>query len=297
MYDPEVNHTVCAVVVTHNRRELLREALTALQAQTAPVRRILVVDNASSDGTDAMLREDFADLDVVRLAQNVGGSGGFHEGMRIAAEGDDEWLWLLDDDTIAQPDALEQLVAAWERFPEAYRPELLASVARWTDGGAHPMNVPHYRHEEAGFEYCAIERGTISIRTATFVSLLVRRRCAVEFGLPLADYFIWRDDIEWTARVLKGKHGVLVPTSVVTHKTLTKYGPVQGPPERFYYFVRNGIWMHIRSSAWQRREVMKLWVVFVHEVFDFLRTTKHRAAGVRAILRGLRDGIFSRPRR
>ena len=292
--------SVCAVVVTHNRRELLREALQALLTQSAPVERILVIDNASSDGTDAMLRSEFdgqAQVEVVRLTTNVGGAGGFHEGIRRAAEGTQEWLWLLDDDTIARPDTLEELLAAWRRFPDGEKPELLASQAWWSDGGVHPMNMPHFRHEEANFEFRAIERGTISIRTATFVSLLMRRRCVAEFGLPFADYFIWRDDIEYSGRILRDRLGVLVPRSIVIHKTATKYGPAQGSAERFYYFVRNGVWMHMRSSAWRGTEVLKLWGVFFHEILHFLRTTKELPAGLKSIARGFWDGVVTRPRR
>ncbi len=294
--------SVCAIIVTCNRRELLREALQALLAQTVPVTRLLVLDNASTDGTVDMLAEEFPSpkfpqLELVRLTQNVGGAGGFHEGLRRAAEGTEEWFWLLDDDTIAQRETLEELLLAWERFPENRKPELLTSQARWIDGGVHPMNVPHWKHNDAASEYCAAECGCLSIRTATFVSLLMRRRCVTEFGLPFADYFIWRDDIEYTGRVLREKLGVLVPRSVVLHKTLTKYGPAQGSAERFYYFVRNGVWMHTRSSAWGTNERIKLWIVFFHGILDFLRCTSERAAGLRSIARGFRDGIFARPRR
>ena len=71
---------VAAVVVTWNRRELLREALAALRAQTLPPVCIVVVDNASTDGTDELLREEaeHGDLDVVRLGKNTGGAGGFN---------------------------------------------------------------------------------------------------------------------------------------------------------------------------------------------------------------------------
>jgi GT2 family glycosyltransferase len=292
--------SVCAVVVTHNRRELLREALQAVLGQTAPVERVLVIDNASSDGTEAMLTSEFGDeqrIEAVRLSANVGGAGGFHEGIRRAAEGKQEWLWLLDDDTIARPDALEELLAAWRRFPDERKPELLASQAWWTDCGVHPMNMPHFRHEEADFEFQAVERGTISIRTATFVSLLMPRRCVAEFGLPFADYFIWRDDIEYTCRILRDRRGVLVARSIVVHKTATKYGPAQGSAARFYYFVRNGVWMHLRSSAWRGNEVVKLWIVFLHEIVKFLRGTNDLPAGLRSIARGFWDGLLKRPQR
>jgi rhamnopyranosyl-N-acetylglucosaminyl-diphospho-decaprenol beta-1,3/1,4-galactofuranosyltransferase len=67
-------------VVTWNRRELLAEALAALRSQSLPTATIVVVDNASTDGTDVALRGE-SDLDVVRLEQNTGGAGGFAVGI------------------------------------------------------------------------------------------------------------------------------------------------------------------------------------------------------------------------
>ena len=71
-------------MVTHNRREMLRKCLWALAGQTAPLARVTVVDNASSDGTAEMVAAEYPEVEVVRLSRNVGGAGGFHEGMRRA---------------------------------------------------------------------------------------------------------------------------------------------------------------------------------------------------------------------
>ena len=82
--------SICAIVVTHNRKEMLRECLAALADQTRQVDRILVVDNASSDGTRAMVEHDYRHVDLLHLPANEGGAGGFHEGMRRArADGAD----------------------------------------------------------------------------------------------------------------------------------------------------------------------------------------------------------------
>jgi GT2 family glycosyltransferase len=100
---------VWAVVVTYNRRALLEQCLDALRAQTRPPDRILVVDNASTDGTAEWVRGQ-DDVVALLLDENVGGAGGFHAGMRLAHAGGADWLWLMDDDTIPRPDALERLL-------------------------------------------------------------------------------------------------------------------------------------------------------------------------------------------
>jgi rhamnopyranosyl-N-acetylglucosaminyl-diphospho-decaprenol beta-1,3/1,4-galactofuranosyltransferase len=94
--------SVAAVVVTFNRKELLCECLDALLAQTYPVSRIVLIDNASSDGTAELLAEkgylENEIFDYLRLPVNSGGAGGFHEGVKRAFEAGFDWLWLMDDE-------------------------------------------------------------------------------------------------------------------------------------------------------------------------------------------------------
>jgi rhamnopyranosyl-N-acetylglucosaminyl-diphospho-decaprenol beta-1,3/1,4-galactofuranosyltransferase len=105
---------VTAVVVTYNRKELLAECLDGLFRQTRPVDRILLIDNASTDGTQEFLRQrgylDASAVEYVRLPANTGGAGGFREGMRRAYASDAEWIWLMDDDVEPVPDALETML-------------------------------------------------------------------------------------------------------------------------------------------------------------------------------------------
>ena len=101
---------ILAVVVTFNRRELLRRCVEALQAQTRPPDELLVINNGSTDGTEEMLRE----AGVPCLTQaNVGSAGGWHAGInRALSEGFDA-IWLMDDDGFPDPRALERLEASW----------------------------------------------------------------------------------------------------------------------------------------------------------------------------------------
>ena len=98
---------VTAVVVTYNRLPLLRRCLAALQAQTAQGLRVLVVDNASADGTAEYLKTLAMPGLVCRiLTENLGGAGGFAYGMQAAAELGCKAVWLMDDDTLPEPQAL-----------------------------------------------------------------------------------------------------------------------------------------------------------------------------------------------
>src|SRR5947209_6687626 len=136
---------VWAVVVTFNRKALLEQNLAALDASKPKPDHVLVIDNASTDGTPEMVREKFPWADLRTLPENVGGAGGFHAGMQTAYDGGAEWIWLMDDDTIPQPDSLAKLLAARERVPAGARsPLILASKVVWEDGRIHPMNAPGF---------------------------------------------------------------------------------------------------------------------------------------------------------
>jgi len=116
MEEENKKEKIAAVVVTYNRKELLKECLDALLAQTYPVDSIILIDNASIDGTPEFLKEQGylknPKIDYVRLPENTGGAGGFHEGVKRGYKKGYDWLWLMDDDAIAQKNTLEELMDA-----------------------------------------------------------------------------------------------------------------------------------------------------------------------------------------
>ena len=202
-----------AVVVTWNRRELLEEALAALGAQSHVLEQVVVVDNASTDGTDGLL-SGRTDLDVVRLATNTGGAGGFAVGIERALTHEPELVWLLDDDTIPTPDAARELVRVWQEYddPAGRPPVVLASKVVWTDGRDHPMNTPRQKPGASRAEVASAARlDSIPIRSASFVSIMCDAGAVRERGLPIADYFLWNDDFEYSTRLIRDRVGLYVP--------------------------------------------------------------------------------------
>ena len=237
---------VTAVVVTYNRRELLLESLAALHAQTRPPDEVIVVDNASTDDSAAAVRTKFPGVRLAVLDRNTGGAGGFAYGMALALAGPADLIWLMDDDTVPEPGALAALLAARDHQPAV---ALLASRVVWTDGRPHPMNTPRAKPFASRAERsAAAAAGCTAIRSASFVSILVDAAVCRARGLPQADYFLWNDDFEFTTRLLRGQLGWLCPASVVVHKTATFGTTDADPGPRFFYEVRNKVWM-LRSSA------------------------------------------------
>ncbi len=212
---------VVAVVVTYNRRELLLECLDAIARQSAPVADVLVVDNASTDGTPEALRGR-AGVTCVRLERNGGGAEGFHHGIRIALERESDWLWLMDDDCVPAPDALERLLAS----PRAADPAaaVLAPVVKDPGGRLLPINRGHVRPRWffAPLVAATAEEQAHGAETeigfSSFVGPLLRTDAARAAGLPMREMFIRFEDVEYLQRLGPERRMWLVGASEIVHK-------------------------------------------------------------------------------
>lgn len=240
---------VVAVVVAWNRQDLMVQTLDGLASQTRAPEAVVVIDNASTDNSRAIAQDHQVVDEVLTMPENLGGAGGFAAGIaRAVNHWNADLVWIMDDDTVPTQTALAGLLEARRRYPG--QPALLASKAIWTDGREHPMNRPRPRPLlDPKLARRAEEIGTVPIRTASFVSIMIDRRAIEEDGLPKADYFLWNDDFEYTARLLRHRVGLYVPDSVVVHKT-KKFGDSSADPgPRFVNEVRNKLWMYTRSNA------------------------------------------------
>ena len=285
---------VCAMVVTFNRRELLSACLEAIEGQTRPPDRILVVDNASTDGTPEMLREQHPQVELLQMPENLGSSGGFNRGLAGAHARGATWAWIMDNDTIPTPTALERLLDAPEPPPGLPRPLLLVSSVVWSDGTLHPMNQPVIKRDPELYVE-ASAHGLLPIRTATFPSLLVHREAIDRFGLPNSHYFIWGDDWEFTSRILRHEPlGYLVPGSVVEHRTKSAHTAVTEGGARYYFHVRNWLYM-MRSRSFGPREKVSLAFWLLGSLLAYLRTNRGSAESLRTIGRAFRDGLGREP--
>ncbi|MDQ3485089.1 MAG: glycosyltransferase [Actinomycetota bacterium] len=287
---------VAAVVVTWNRRELLAQSLQAIQRQTLAPAVVIVVDNASDDGTGRMLAERFPQLEVVQALVNTGGAGGFAIGLEEALSRGCRLVWLMDDDTVPEATALAQLVSARQRYVGA-APALVASRVIWTDGRDHPMNTPRAKPGMRVEERAAsAEVGCIPIRSASFVSVLVDADLVRERGLPIADYFLWNDDFEFTTRIIRGGRALYCPASVVVHKTRTFGATDADPGERFFYEVRNKIWLFSRSDGLSLVEKALYAGSTVRRWTRTIGGSRDRRTLWRGLRAGVVAGVKTRPR-
>lgn len=212
--------SIIALIVTYNRLNLLKESIAALQVQTIKPKKILIYNNNSSDGTTEYLKLlTDKDIAVENAIENTGGAGGFHHGIAMAYKLGADWVWVMDDDTIAEPGALEKLVES-PFFPddESENPTgYLASSVDWIDCNRHLMNLIEpvfpWHHFHGKYESC------YKITNSTFVSMLISRKAIEKVGLPVKEFFIWGDDWEFSGRISNQFNCYYISDSVVVHKT------------------------------------------------------------------------------
>lgn len=291
-----MSFSVTAVLVSYNRAKLLRECLDALEVQTRRPDRIVVVDNASNDDSVDVIRQHNLEVDLIRLKRNTGGAGGFTAGIAAAIVGipatPDSYLWLMDDDVVPKPEALEKLMLAvvQAHVTNGVWPVAMGSEALWTDGRVHRMNKPRKRFPiRRGAAGLRSSVGSYQVRSLSFVSCLLNAQAIkASRSLPKAAFFLWNDDFEFTSRLLKRGVGYYVPASEVWHKTKVFGSSDADPGPRFFYEVRNKIWMF----RFCRRDftAFELPVLFVATCRRWVLTLV-RAHDRRQILHSLRSGL------
>jgi GT2 family glycosyltransferase len=216
---------IIAIVVTYNRLHLLKKCIHVIQQQTRKPDEVIVINNGSTDDTESWLKQQGV---YYRTFKNEGGAGGFNNGIRLAYDQGADWIWLMDDDSMPEPTALQYLEEAIPHFDKTgLDVGFYASHVVWTDGATHLMNKVHTYHlkREAPRE-CFSGYGAQykPVEAATFVSLLLSAKAVEKVGLPIKEFFIWCDDIEYTKRIVAADMwGVFVEKSRVVHETPNNY--------------------------------------------------------------------------
>ena len=204
---------IIAVVVTFNRRDMVTRLVAALDSGSVVPDEVVVVDNASSDGTADALEAagTTTPLTVLRLTENTGGAGGFHTGLASAIERDADLVWLMDDDGTPAADCLQSLL------PHLDTHDFIGpAVVSEDDPGrlCFPIRVPgssRVLHAVPDLE-AASDSGLLEGVVIPFNGVLVTRELVERIGLPREEFFIWGDDVEylWRARAAGARIATVV---------------------------------------------------------------------------------------
>lgn len=253
--------TVCAVIVTYNRKEYLEFLITALRKQTLSLDAILVYDNSSNDGTEKMLLNtgfsDSAEINLLheknsdigmtiyyRNSENCGGAGGFHNAMEIAVKAGYDYLWVMDDDVFPKEDCLERLMSHMTfesricvpcRTDERFCDYAITSVNMSNPFAIREARKNRIKSDDIFEEY-------IEVTDIPFEGPLIDASLVKEIGLPEKDFFIIMDDTDYAQRAIK-KTKILYIKDAILHKQIIpkkESGRLMGWKD--YYSYRNHIW-------------------------------------------------------
>lgn len=300
--------SLIAVVVTYNRLPHLKATVARLlEAELAHLDRVLVVDNASTDGSHDWLAS-VADprLSVLRLPENSGGAGGFEAGMRHAqAHWDPDWMVLMDDDGYPAPGALKSFHDA-----DLDGIEAAAAAVYFPDGRICEMNRPSrnpfwhrdlflatMRRGRSGFHIPdeAYQAGPRPIEVTSFVGFFISRAGIARVGFPDGGLFIYGDDAIYTL-TLSGAGGriVFLPQVRFEHDFTTIAGDVQvfRPLWKLYYHHRNLLLLYRQAAG------LLFWPALFAIVPKWLMKLRHykgqRRPAARLVWRAIRDGLLRR---
>lgn len=214
-----------AVVVTYKRHELLTDCLLALGDQGLD--HIIIVNNGGSK--DSLTCQAVGEISariqppitLINTLENIGGAGGFALGIESALEKKCDFIWLMDDDCIPNNSSLHALLKAakFNSKDSLGRPySFYASRVFWRDQSLHKMNVPEFTSQ--WFNPTSEANNSLEIRRCSFVSVLIPTAVVQKIGLPIREFFIWGDDVEYTLRISEFYgYGQYCIDSVVHHMT------------------------------------------------------------------------------
>jgi rhamnopyranosyl-N-acetylglucosaminyl-diphospho-decaprenol beta-1,3/1,4-galactofuranosyltransferase len=264
-----VDMKIAAVIVTYNRLECLKRCVAALRTQSRLPDEIVIINNGSTDGTGPWLSEQKG-LTVI-TQKNLGGAGGFHCGFQYAFEHGYDWVWSMDDDGVPTTDCLKRLI----EFPDAsitFRSPLVLSIENpdtlafelLPKGAATNITL---KSQVPG----AAINGLLPEIATPFNGTLISRKIFEDIGFPIAELYIWGDEVEFQFRTQKAGHkaGIVVAAEFLHPKNRLIYsifriaGRTHGFPQRTGNPLRD--YLAIRNNAYiDFRYVGFMWTIRRH---------------------------------
>ena len=246
---------IAAVVVTYNRFDKLIKTLEAYEVQERPVDDLIIVDNCSTDGTRDFLKEweneeGVSNRHVIYMNENLGGSGGFHDGCEFALTLDPDWVLVADDD--AYPD--KQMISGFGTYIANHNMDGISSVCSTVINSDNNIVYYHRRTFNVKRFYQTVSRDSIEedyqkesfpISLFSYVGTFMRADSLRKVGLCKRDFFIYYDDSEHSIRMSKDGQIICIPSLKIIHDdafTVAKKVTGKSLLWREYYGTRNRLY-------------------------------------------------------
>lgn len=290
--------TVAAIVVTYNRKELLIKCLESIRNQTHKPDAIFIIDNKSNDGTPELLLaknyisklpesdsnenqlikskvsslsspSENIEINYVSKFENDGGAGGFYEGMKRAYDTGYDWLWMMDDDGIADKYQLKELLNAPKKYK--YRNALVIDI---NDNSRLAFGLKGYSKVSE-----IVEKNFIENETNPFNGTFIHKEIPLKIGLIKKEMFIWGDEVEYTLRIKKNNFQTATickaihyhPKSKRNYKKIIpflKYKIDLYPDDKLHIYYRNQGFINKRYRGMKHETIFFL-RHFIFHIFHF----------------------------
>lgn len=232
---------IAAVIVTFNRLELLKKCIDAVRNQTRKVDEIIVVNNGSTDGTKEWLEKQ-KDLTIINQ-ENLGGAGGFYTGIKTAYESGFDWVWCMDDDCLPKESCLEL------QLPESV---YTITGPRVIDGKTDVWNCNYNK-----LKYRLLNLLRIPFITIPFNGFLISNYTIKKIGLPIREFFIYSDDVEYSFRAYK--MGIKLDIKNLAYMEHPKPKGIKNMKENMlFYYLRNNFLSSMLYDFFYFRTILRL---------------------------------------
>lgn len=301
---------VTCVVVTYNRKQLLIRCLDAVLNQSKLVNRLIIIDNASTDGTAQLLTEqgyiedpksansqyqkNKTEIIYQRLDKNTGGAGGFYQGIKEADQRQTDLFWIMDDDGYPSPTCLVEQ----QRYLDRY--DYIMPVSLDED---NTTRLTWINKTKTGKKTRLLQdlldsyTNHIMPQATPFNGLLMTKALVDKVGYPNKEMFIWGDDFEHQLRCQKAGFEIITTLNALFYHPVDKaqhyrifFGliPINYSPSKLHFtcLIRNSTY-----NYWHYKGKHLIFIKFLMYSYFFLITQKLDFKGLWHYLSCVSDGI------
>ena len=279
------SQSVAALVLAYSRYDTLKKLVEALRNQTRKPDEIIVVNQGSNREIDQWLTEQ-ADLHVLRQ-ENKGSAGGFCTGIQLSIRRGHAWTWIFDDDAIPEPSALQELVET----PYFQRPDTTFLASRIVDPRGQTYMSPGAADANRWYGTVLTDR-CVEVLGACWLGMMVNSAAVRRLGLPIAEFFLWDEDIEFSHRLARGGRAYCAVSSVIVHYQDSQFEPFGKDFIKFAHYARN----NIARARLEPRPFPYRYFASMRRALHFTKMIVQRKAPVRSLPWILRGLFLFRPR-
>jgi len=293
---------VFIIILTYNNKSEYFACLESLKKLDYPNFEVLIIDNASKDGTASLIKKDFPFFKLIENKRNLGFAKGNNLGIKYALKRGAEWICLLNSDTVVKSDFLQKMFqVALKENADLLGPKILyhKSDLIWAAGGQVNLLTGVTKHLFGGKKSASVPQREYQADYLPFCAVLIKSEVFRKIGFIDPDYFLLFEDTDFCLRAKRAGFKLLVvPSAIIWHRVSSSFKGTHSPLY-LYYFTRNKI-LFMRKNApiffwfiffWS------FWLLFFKEMFIILYKQfnfPEKEERLSAMWRGLIDGLLNK---